>query len=311
MPGSSLATAGGSWVALVTPFRGTRLDEPALAALCDRQVLRGSAGIVVCGSTGEAPALTAAEHARVIRIAAEAVAGRVALVAGVGAPTTHAAAELAVAAARRGATALLCVAPPYVKPTQEGLMAHVRSVAHAAELPVMLYDVPSRAGVAFADATIARLFEAGLIVALKDASCDVARPPRLRALCGAALRQFSGDDATAAAHRAMGGHGCVSVSANVAPAGCTALHRAWDAGDVVRFAALRDALQPLHEALFAETNPIPVKAALARLGLIDGEIRLPLTPATEATEARLAAVLAEVVPAKDRAAGRSPCRLGE
>ena len=214
-----------------------------------------------------------------------------------------------MAAARRGAHALLCSAPPYVKPGQEGLTAHVRAVAHAADLPIMLYDVPSRAGVAFADATIAHLFEDGVIVALKDATADLARPMRLRALCGEGLLQMTGDDATAAAYRAMGGHGCVSVTANLAPASCAALHKAWDVRDLSSFLRLRDLLHPLHEALFAESNPVPVKAALALLGLVDGEIRLPLLPASAATEARLAEALAAVMPAEDRAMPRARYRL--
>jgi 4-hydroxy-tetrahydrodipicolinate synthase len=177
----------------------------------------------------------------------------------------------------------------------------VRAVAHAVDRPVMLYDVPSRTGVAIADETVARLFEQGLIAALKDATGDLARPPRLRALCGPALAQFTGEDACAAAHRAMGGIGCVSVSANVAPALCAALHRAWDAGNLVAFARLRDLLDPLHRSLFAESNPIPLKAALASLRLCADGVRLPLTRAVPATRERLIGVLARVMPAEDSA----------
>jgi 4-hydroxy-tetrahydrodipicolinate synthase len=299
-----LATCGGSLVALVTPLRDQALDLATLAALCERQIRRGTGGIVVCGSTGEAPALTVAEHSRVVAAAAEAVAGRVPLLAGCGAPGTQAACELAAAAARHGADALLLSAPPYVRPTQEGLLAHVRAVAHAADLPIMLYDVPSRVAVAFSDASIATLVERELIVALKDATGDLARPPRLQALCGPGLLQFTGEDASAAAHRAMGGHGCVSVTANVAPALCAQLHRAWELNERGRVARLRDTLAPLHQALFAESNPIPVKAALALLGLCGGEVRLPLTRATPQTHTALAAVLAALMPEEDRAAPR-------
>jgi 4-hydroxy-tetrahydrodipicolinate synthase len=220
------------------------------------------------------------------------------VIAGCTASGTAQAVALAVAARRSGADALLCAAPPYVKPTQEGIAAHVRAVAHAASLPVMLYDVPARAGVAIAEATIATLHARDLIFAVKDATADLGRPPRLRALCGPALLQFSGDDATVAAHRAMGGVGCVSVTANVAPALCAALHRAWDAGDLAALARLRDLLAPLHDALFVETNPIPAKAALARLGLCGAEPRLPLMRATPSTEARLAALLPAVAVAE-------------
>ena len=149
---------------------------------------------------------------------------------------------------------------------------------------------------------MARPFEQGLIAALKDATGDLARPPRLRALCGPALAQFTGEDASAAAHRAMGGVGCVSVSANVAPALCAALHRAWDERNLVAFARLRDQLDPLHRALFAESNPIPLKAALASLRLCADEVRLPLTRAVPATRERLTIVLARVMTAEDNAA---------
>ncbi|MBR0653455.1 4-hydroxy-tetrahydrodipicolinate synthase [Plastoroseomonas arctica] len=291
----------GSIPALVTPFRREdgAIDSIALAGLAARAVARGSSGVVVCGSTGEGPALTAEEHAGAVRVVAQAVGARVPVIAGVGAPCTEAAIQLAQAAERAGAAALLCGAPPYVKPGQEGLFAHVRAIATASGLPIMLYDVPSRAGVAFADATIARLREAGLIHALKDASGDLSRVPRLRALCGRDFPQLSGDDATALAHLAMGGAGCVSVSANVAPALCAALQQAWVARDMDRAAEIRDGLAPLDAVLFAETNPIPVKAALGLLGLADAMPRLPLLLASQATRQRLCAVLAEVMALED------------
>ena len=275
-----LATLGGSLVALATPFRDGRLDTAALGRLCDRQAARGSAALVVCGSTGEAPALSAPEQARVVAVAVEAAAGRVPVIAGCSAPATEAAASLAFAAARNRAAALLCAPPPYVKPTQDGIATHVRAVAHTADLPVMLYDVPGRTGVAVADETAAWLFEHGLIAAIKDASGDLSRPARLRVLCGTELVQLSGDDATAPAYRAMGGHGCVSVTANLVPALCAQLHAAWDRGDLATFARLRDLLAPLHQALFLESNPIPLKAALCMLRLCTGELRLPLTRAS-------------------------------
>jgi 4-hydroxy-tetrahydrodipicolinate synthase len=304
---ATLAGLTGSIVALATPFRNGRIDPVALVRLAERQVAHASAAIVVCGSTGEAAMMTAEEAAIAVRLVVHAVAGRVPVIAGCTASGTEQAVGLAIAAARCGADALLCAAPPYVKPTQDGIVAHIRAVAHATSLPVMLYDVPGRAGVAIADATTATLFGRDLIFALKDATADLARPPRLRALCGPRLLQFSGDDATAAAHRTMGGVGCVSVTANVMPALCAALHRAWDEGDLPGFARLRDQLAPLHDAIFVETNPIPVKAALAQLGLCDAELRLPLTRAVPATEARLRALLAELDSAEQRAA--SPTRL--
>jgi 4-hydroxy-tetrahydrodipicolinate synthase len=291
----------GSVVAIVTPFRDMEIDETTLGFLCDRQIERSTAAIVVCGSTGEASSLTPAEHERATRMAVEAAAGRVPVIAGCTSVATTASIRLAAGAARAGADGLLCAAPPYTKPTQEGVFAHIRAVAHATNLPIMLYDVPSRVGIGIADSTIARLFAGGLIGALKDATADLSRPPRLRALCGDGLVQFTGEDATAAAHRAMGGSGCVSVTANVAPALCAALHDAWDKRDFDGFARIRDLLDPLHAALFAESNPIPVKAALEILGLCSAAVRLPLTRAVPTTHERLMRTLPPISMAEERA----------
>ena len=301
MSAASFEALRGSIPALVTPFDPDTLEPElhALAHLADRAVLRGSAGLVVCGTTGEAPALSAQEQARALHAVVESVAGRVPVVAGIGAPCTEAAVALAEAAGHAGVSGLLVSAPPYVRPGQEGLRAHLRAVAARSGLPVMLYDVPSRAAVGFSDETVARLWEEGAIAAIKDATGDLARPARLRRLCGADFPQFSGDDGTAAAHLAMGGIGCVSVTANVAPALCAALEGAWRAGDLHRFAELRDLLAPLHAALFAETNPVPVKAALHLLGLCSPTPRLPLLKAGEATLALLARAMAEITPAEE------------
>jgi 4-hydroxy-tetrahydrodipicolinate synthase len=300
------ASLGGSIVAIATPFWGTGIDGDALGRLCERQIGCGVAGLAVCGSTGEASSLSFAEHGRVIDIVVEIAAGRVPVIVGCTAVATTTSVTLALSALQRGADALLCAAPPYVKPTQEGVIAHIRAVSQATDLPVMLYDVPSRTGTKIADETVARLFERGLIVAIKDATADLSRPPRLRALCGAELWQLTGDDATQAAYRAMGGHGCVSVSANVAPALCAWLHRAWDSGDLADFARLRDLLAPLHDVLFLESNPIPLKAALAELQLCSGDVRLPLTTAVESTRAALRPVLRGIMRLEDDAALRPP-----
>lgn len=300
----------GSIPALVTPFDPDSLepDFHALAHLADRAVLRGAGGLVVCGTTGEAPAMRPEEQARALHAVVESVAGRVPVLAGIGAPCTESAVALAEAAGHAGASGLLVSAPPYVRPGQEGLRAHVRAVVSRSGLPVMLYDVPSRAGVAFTDETVARLWEEGAIAAIKDATGDLSRPTRLRRLCGREFLQFSGDDGTAAAHLAMGGEGCVSVTANVAPALCAALDGAWRAGDLHRFAELRDLLAPLHQALFAETNPVPVKAALHLLGFCAPTPRLPLLRAGEATLALLARAMVEITPQEEtraRAMARS------
>jgi 4-hydroxy-tetrahydrodipicolinate synthase len=299
-----IAGVGGSLIALVTPFRQTRVDWDALARLSERQIARGTAALVVCGSTGEAAALTQPEYARAVHTVVEVAAGRVPVIAGCTALSTSAAIALGCEAATAGVDGLLCAVPPYVKPTQEGIFGHIRAIAHATDLPIVLYDVPSRAGVPIADDSVARLYDAQFIVGLKDATADLSRPPRLRARCGERFMQWSGDDATAPGYRAMGGHGCISVTANVAPALCALRHAAWDHGDLVRFAELRDRLDPLHGALFVESNPIPVKAALASLKLCTNEVRLPLTRATPATEQKLLAAMAPMIQAEEQAAPR-------
>jgi 4-hydroxy-tetrahydrodipicolinate synthase len=302
MTSDIFSRAGASLVAIATPFREERIDDTALGLLCERQIRHRTTAIVVCGSTGEASCLSPAEHRRAVRIVVEAAAGRVPVIAGCTETDTALSIQLAREAAQAGADALLCAAPPYARPTQEGLFAHIRAIAHAVCLPVMLYDIPGRTGMRIADETIARLFAEELIGALKDATAELARPPRLRALCGEGLKQFTGEDATAAAYRAMGGVGCVSVTANIAPALCAALHEAWDKGELARFARIRDQLDPLHMALFAESNPIPVKAALEILELCTGAVRLPLTRATPETRERLARLLPPIILIEERAA---------
>jgi 4-hydroxy-tetrahydrodipicolinate synthase len=297
-----ISGVGGSLTAIVTPFRNSGVDRTALARLSERQIDRGTAALVVCGSTGEAAALILPEYAHAVSTVAEVSAGRVPVIAGCTAMASSAAVALGAEAASAGADALLCAVPPYVKPTQEGIFAHIRAIAHATDLPIVLYDVPARSGVAIADDTVVRLHDAQLIVGLKDATADLSRPTRLRARCGEAFLQWSGDDATAPAYRAMGGIGCISVTANVTPALCALLHRAWDNGDWGKFAALRDLLDPLHAVLFKESNPIPVKAALASLGLCTEEVRLPLTRAALATQERLLAVMPPVMLAEEHAA---------
>lgn len=297
-----VAALGGSLTALVTPFRDSCVDWKALCHLAERQIERGTSALVVCGSTGEAASLILSEYSRAVRTVTEVSAGRAPVIVGCTALATAAAVAMGSEAAAAGADALLCAVPPYVKPTQCGIIAHIRAIAHATDLPIVLYDVPSRSGTAISDDTVARLNDAELIVGLKDATADLSRPARLRARCGSDFLQWSGDDATAPAHRAMGGIGCISVTANVAPALCALLHRCWADGDMTRFATLRDVLDPLHAALFNESNPIPVKSALASLGLCTDEMRLPLTRASLTTQERLLTVMPSVMLAEEHAA---------
>lgn len=286
---------GGSMTALATPFKDGAIDEPAFVRLCQRQIECGTTALVVCGSTGEAASLVPEEQAALIRLAVAAANGRVPVIVGCGGPSTVAAAAIAGLAAASGAAGLLCAPTPYVKPSQEGIIAHMRALAHISDLPLIVYDVPGRVGVAIKDETVATLQERGLAIGIKDATADLGRPPRLRALCGPDFIQLSGDDATTAAYRAAGGHGCISVTANVAPALCASLHASWDSGDLATFARTRDLLAPLHDALFIETNPVPLKAALTMLNLTTGEVRLPLIRAAEPTKHRLAAILSQVM----------------
>ncbi len=292
--------------ALITPFRNGAADEAAFIRLCERQIARGTTALIICGSTGEAAAMQPEEQAALVALAVATATRRVPVVAGCQAPATEAAVALANLLMRAGADALLCAPTPYVKPTQQGIICHMRALAHAADRPLVLYDVPSRVGVGIADATVATLFKRGIIHAIKDATADVSRVARLRALCGAELAQFSGDDATAAAYRAAGGGGCISVTANLTPALCSLLHRSWDAVDLRAFANTCDLLAPLHEALFLESNPIPLKAALGMLDLAPNELRLPLTRASQPTRDRLAGVLPAVMDAEDGLATMLP-----
>ncbi|HYZ21411.1 MAG TPA: 4-hydroxy-tetrahydrodipicolinate synthase [Rhodopila sp.] len=285
---------GGSLTALATPFRGGAVDTEAFARCCERQITRGTSALVVCGSTGEAPALTQEEQALLLRLAVATANGRVPVIAGCSGPSTEAAAGIARQAARDGAAALLCAPTPYVKPSQDGIIAHMRALSQASALPLILYDVPGRAGVQIRDETIAALFRQGVAIGVKDATADLSRPARLRALCGPDLLQLSGDDATAAAYRAAGGHGCISVTANLMPFLCAQLHRSWDGADLGTFAHIRDLLAPLHDALFMETNPVPLKAGLELLQLSSAELRLPLTCAQRATRERLSALLSRI-----------------
>jgi 4-hydroxy-tetrahydrodipicolinate synthase len=301
---NSISGAGGSLTALVTPFREQCVDTNALARLTERQIDRGTAALIACGSTGEASSLTQREYADVVRTVVEVANGRVPVIAGCTAQSSAVAIALGGAAATAGADGLLCAVPPYVRPTQDGIFAHIRAIARATDLPIVLYDVPSRSGVGINDDTVVRLRDVELIVGIKDATADVTRPVRLHRRCGDAFMQWSGDDATAPAYRAMGGIGCISVTANVAPALCALMHHAWDNGDMARFGTLRDMLDPLHAVLFVESNPIPVKAAQAQLGLCTDEVRLPLTRASVATQQKLLPIMVPIMQAEEHAAHR-------
>ena len=269
----------GSMVALVTPMHADgSLDDEALARLIEWHIEQGTDAIVSVGTTGESPTLSPDEHIGVIRRTVKLVAGRIPVLAGAGGNATAEAIHLARAAADAGADATLQVVPYYNKPTQEGMYQHFRAVAEAVALPHILYNVPGRTGVDLLPETIRRLSEIGNIVGVKEATGDPERAREILDLCGDRLEVYSGEDPTAMELMLLGGHGDVSVTANVAPRLMHEMCMAAIRGDRAEAEALNERLAPLHSALFSEANPIPVKWALHQMGMIDRGIRLPLTP---------------------------------
>jgi 4-hydroxy-tetrahydrodipicolinate synthase len=291
---SAVATLCGYATALPAPFRGDHIDENAFRTFCDWQVGQGVAALVVNGTTGEAPTLSLAEQRRLICVAVETAGRRVPVIAGAGSNATEHAVKIARQAEAAGADGLLAVTPYYNRPSQEGLFLHFRAIHDATSLPVLLYDVPSRTACSLALDTIGRLAELSRIVGLKDATGDLARPRRLRGLLGDRFRLLSGDDATALQFLRAGGQGCISVVSNVAPAHAVSLFEAWQRGDDGEADARAAALAPLTAALFAESNPVPVKYALEAMGWMRADVRLPLGPASETTRAAVAAALSKL-----------------
>lgn len=273
----------GSIVALITPFRDGVFDESAFRALVDWQIAEGTDGLVPCGTTGESPTLTHAEHKRVVETCIDAAGGRVPVIAGTGSNSTAEAIELTRHAKQAGAQAALVVTPYYNKPTQDGLFRHYQAIVEAVDLPLIIYNIPPRSVIDMTVETMARLSKLPNIIGVKDATADLTRPVRTRLAIGDGFCQLSGEDGTAVAFLAAGGHGCISVTGNVAPALCAQMQRAWRDGDVATAMALQDRLMPLHSALFCESNPAPVKYAASLLGKCAPDTRLPLAPLTEAS----------------------------
>ena len=275
----------GSIVALITPFRSGVFDEAAYRALIEWHVEEGTDGLVPCGTTGESPTLSHAEHMQVVEVCVDAAAGRIPVIAGAGSNSTAEAVELTRHAKKAGADAVLVVTPYYNKPNQEGLFQHYRAIHDASDLPIIIYNIPSRCVVDMTVETMARLARLPNIAGVKDATQDLARPIRTRAEIGDDFCQLSGEDGTALPFLVAGGHGCISVTANVAPALCAEMHRAWQGGDVKKAMALQDRLIPLHSALFCETSPAPVKYAVSVLNKCGSEVRLPLVDISEESKA--------------------------
>ena len=278
----------GSLVAIVTPMQDDgSLDFPRLRSLIDWHIAEGSDGIVVVGTTGESPTVDVDEHCELIRATVQHVAGRVPVVAGTGANSTAEAVELARFASQAGATAHLSVVPYYNRPTQEGLYRHFRTIAEAVELPLILYNVPGRTVADLANDTTLRLAEIPNIVGLKDATGNIDRACDLIERAPADFALYSGDDMSSAAFLMLGGHGVISVTANVAPRAMHALCAAAAGGDMRTLRETNAALTALHRDLFCEANPIPVKWAVARMGLIGDGLRLPLTQLSEGHHGRV------------------------
>ncbi|MDO9490431.1 MAG: 4-hydroxy-tetrahydrodipicolinate synthase [Sphingomonadaceae bacterium] len=281
----------GSLPALVTPFKGGRIDEDALRALVEWQIENGSSGLVPVGTTGESPTLSHDEHKRVVEIVIAQAKGRVPVIAGAGSNNTTEAIDLAVHAEKAGAQAALVVTPYYNRPSQEGLYQHYKALSEAAKLPIILYNVPARTSVDLSVETMARLAKLPNIAGVKDASGNVARVSAQRLACGPDFQQISGNDDMALGFMAHGGIGCISVTANVAPKLCAEFQDACLAGDWARARALQDRLYPLHAALFTDASPGPTKYALEKLGRMTGELRLPLVAAGATSRAAVDAAL--------------------
>lgn len=275
----------GSITALVTPFANEQLDEKAFRKLVNWQIEQGTHGLVPCGTTGESPTLAHTEHHRVTEICIEEAAGRVPVVAGCGSNSTAEAISLLKHAKEAGADAALVVTPYYNKPNQEGLFQHFKALNDAVDLPLVIYNIPGRSVVDMSVATMARCFkELKNVIAVKDATGNVARVPLQRIAMGPNFIQLSGEDQTALGFNAHGGVGCISVASNVAPKLCSDFQNACQDGDFTKALEIQDKLTALHHALFVEPNPGPVKYAMSLLGICGPDMRLPLVPISPETE---------------------------
>lgn len=274
----------GSITALVTPFKDGAVDEAAFRAFINWQIEQGTHGLVPVGTTGESPTLSHKEHDRVIEICVDEAKGRVPVIAGAGSNSTAEAVAFSQHAEKVGADAVLIVTPYYNKPTQEGLYQHYKAINDAIGIPIIIYNIPGRSVIDMSVETMARLFELKNIAGVKDATANMARASLQRQVMGPDFIQLSGEDATALGFMAHGGHGCISVTSNVAPALCAEMQNACLKGDYATALRVQDRLMPLHTALFIETNPSPVKYAASVLGLMDETVRLPMIPVSQGTQ---------------------------
>ena len=277
-------TLRGSLTALVTPFKDGAIDEDAFRGHVNWQIENGTHGLVPVGTTGESPTLTHGEHDQVVEICVEEAKGRVPVIAGAGSNSTAEAVAFSRNAEKVGADAVLIVTPYYNKPTQEGLYRHFKAINDAIGIPIVIYNIPGRSVIDMSVETMARLFELKNIVGVKDATANVARVSLQRQAMGPDFVQLSGEDATALGFMAHGGHGCISVTSNVAPRLCSEMQEACLKGDYASALKVQDRLMPLHTALFVETNPSPAKYALSVLGRMSDEVRLPMVPVSDGTK---------------------------
>jgi len=275
----------GSFTALVTPFRNGSVDERAFRDLVEWQIAEGTNGLVPVGTTGESPTLSHDEHRQVVEWCVDQAKGRVPVVAGAGSNSTREAIELSQHAEEAGADAVLVVTPYYNKPTQEGMYQHFKAINDAIGIPIIIYNIPARSVIDMSVDTMRRLYELKNIAGVKDATANVVRVSQQRAAMGDGFNQLSGEDATALGFMAHGGHGCISVTSNVAPRLCAEFQSACLRGDYAAALKLQDKLLPLHQNLFIETNPAPAKYALAILGKVADTVRLPLVPLGEKSKA--------------------------
>ncbi len=285
----------GSLVALITPMRRDgSVDEKKLEAFVDWQIREGTHGLVPVGTTGESPTLSHDEHKRVVEITIATSGGRVPVIAGAGSNSTAEAIDLATHAKQAGADAILVVTPYYNKPTQEGMFLHFSAIADSVDIPLIIYNIPPRSVVDMSVETMARLAKHKNIIGVKDATANLVRPLHTRIACGDDFCQLSGEDHTAISYLAAGGHGCISVTGNVAPRLLSQMQTAWQEGRVKDAMDIQNRMVPLHDALFSETSPGPVKYAASLLGHTEDVCRLPLAPIFDATKARVRAAMTSV-----------------
>lgn len=276
----------GIYTALITPFAQGKVDEKAFQAFVEWQIAEGVHGLVPCGTTGESPTLSHEEHNRVVALCMEVAKGKVPVMAGTGSNSTEEAIMMTRHAKKAGADGALVVAPYYNRPTQEGLYQHYKAIHDAADLPIVIYNIPGRSGVNITDDTLARLAELPNIVGVKDATGDLARPYTLREKTKK-LALLSGEDMTAVAFNASGGVGCISVTSNIMPRRCAEVQNACLSGDYAKALTLHETMVPLHSILFCETNPTPVKFAASLMGKCKPDVRLPLVQPSEMNQTHL------------------------